>query len=108
MLSEKPLKIPLFSMASGRDAVDELLGVSIEQLTKQVPFRHIPHRHDFYHLFWVESGNGAFEASFGGPAFDQSRRKPQREGLRHSIDGVEPTKVTPVGLTRETSLLSAT
>jgi AraC family transcriptional regulator, transcriptional activator of pobA len=60
MLSEKPLKIPLFSMASGRDDVDELLGISIEQLTKQVPFRKIPHRHDFYHLFWIESGNGTF------------------------------------------------
>ena len=47
-------------MASGRDEVDELLGISIEQLTKQVPFRHTPHRHDFYHLFWVESGNGIF------------------------------------------------
>ena len=60
MLPEKPLKIPLFPMASGRDEVDELLGISIEQLTKQVPFRHTPHRHDFYHLFWVESGNGIF------------------------------------------------
>jgi len=47
-------------MASGRDDVDQLLGISIEQLTKQVPFRHIPHRHDFYHLFWIESGNGTF------------------------------------------------
>jgi AraC family transcriptional activator of pobA len=36
------------------------LGISIKQLTKQVPFRHTPHRHDFYHLFWVESGNGIF------------------------------------------------
>ena len=60
MSPEKPLKIPLFPMASGRDEVDELLGISIEQLTKQVPFRHTPHRHDFYHLFWVESGNGIF------------------------------------------------
>jgi AraC-like DNA-binding protein/mannose-6-phosphate isomerase-like protein (cupin superfamily) len=60
MLSEKPLKIPLFPMASGRDDVDQLLGISIEQLTKQVPFRHIPHRHDFYHLFWIESGHGTF------------------------------------------------
>ena len=60
MSSEKPLKIPLFPMASGRDEVDELLGISIEQLTKQVPFRHTPHRHDFYQLFWVESGNGIF------------------------------------------------
>jgi len=57
---EKPLKIQLFPMASGRDDVDQLLGISIEQLTKQVPFRHIPHRHDFYHLFWIESGNGTF------------------------------------------------
>jgi AraC family transcriptional activator of pobA len=57
---EKPLKIPLFPMASGRDDVDQLLGISIEQLTKQVPFRHFPHRHDFYHLFWIESGNGTF------------------------------------------------
>jgi AraC family transcriptional regulator, transcriptional activator of pobA len=57
---EKPRKIPLFPMASGRDDVDQLLGISIEQLTKQVPFRHIPHRHDFYHLFWIESGNGIF------------------------------------------------
>ena len=47
-------------MASGRGDVDQLLGISIEQLTKQVPFRHIPHRHDFYHLFWIESGNGTF------------------------------------------------
>jgi mannose-6-phosphate isomerase-like protein (cupin superfamily) len=60
MLSEKPLKIPLFPMASGREGVDQLLGISIERLTKQVPFRHIPHRHDFYHLFWIESGNGTF------------------------------------------------
>ena len=60
MLPEKPLKIPLFPMASGRDDVDELLGISIELLTKQVPFRHTPHRHDFYHLFWVESGTGTF------------------------------------------------
>ena len=47
-------------MASGRDDVDQLLGISIAQLTKQVPFRHVPHRHDFYHLFWIESGNGTF------------------------------------------------
>jgi hypothetical protein len=33
MLSEKPLKIPLFPMASGRGEVDQLLGISIEQLT---------------------------------------------------------------------------
>jgi AraC family transcriptional activator of pobA len=60
MLSPKPLKIPLFPLTSGRDDVDELLGISIEGLTTQVPFRQIPHRHDFYHLFWVESGNGTF------------------------------------------------
>src|SRR4030081_3034052 len=60
MLPEKSLKIPLFPMAIGRDDVDEHLGISIQQLTKQVPFRHIPHRHDFYHLFWIESGNGTF------------------------------------------------
>lgn len=36
------------------------LGVSVDQLTRLVPFRGIPHRHDFYHLFWVESGNGTF------------------------------------------------
>jgi hypothetical protein len=35
MSPEKPLKIPLFPMASGRVQVDELLGISIEQLTKQ-------------------------------------------------------------------------
>jgi AraC family transcriptional activator of pobA len=61
-LSEKPLKIPLFPLASGRDDVDELLGISIEELTKQVPFRHTPHRHDFYHFFWIESGNGTFSS----------------------------------------------
>jgi AraC family transcriptional regulator, transcriptional activator of pobA len=60
MLSEKPLKIPLFPMASGRNNVDQLLGISIEQLTKQVPFGYIPHRHDFYELFWIESGDGTF------------------------------------------------
>jgi AraC family transcriptional regulator, transcriptional activator of pobA len=60
MLPAKPLKIPLFPLASGRDDVDELLGISIERLTTPVPFRRIPHRHDFYHLFWVESGNGTF------------------------------------------------
>jgi hypothetical protein len=41
MLSEKPLKIPLFPMARGRGEIDQLLGISIEQLAKQVPFRHI-------------------------------------------------------------------
>jgi quercetin dioxygenase-like cupin family protein len=61
MLSEKPFKIPLFPMASGRDDVDELLGSpSNNYLSKQVPFRKVPHRHDFYHLFWVETGNGTF------------------------------------------------
>ena len=57
--SPKPLKIPLFALASGRQA-DERLGISVEQLTRPVPFRRIPHRHDFYHLFWIESGNGTF------------------------------------------------
>jgi AraC-like DNA-binding protein len=57
--SPKPLKIPLFPLASGRQA-DERLGISVEQLTRPVPFRRIPHRHDFYHLFWIESGNGTF------------------------------------------------
>ena len=47
-------------MASGRNNVDRLLGISIEQLARQVAFRHIPHRHDFYELFWVESGDGTF------------------------------------------------
>jgi mannose-6-phosphate isomerase-like protein (cupin superfamily) len=60
MLSEKPLKIPLFPMARGRGEIDQLLGISMEQLTKQVPFRHIPHRHDFYVLLWIESGDGTF------------------------------------------------
>jgi mannose-6-phosphate isomerase-like protein (cupin superfamily) len=36
------------------------LGISVDQLTRPVPFRRIPHRHDFYHLFWIESGNGTF------------------------------------------------
>ena len=58
--SPKPLKIPLFPLASGRHDVDERLGISVDQLTRPVPFREIPHRHDFYHLFWVESGNGTF------------------------------------------------
>ena len=58
--SPKPLKIPLFPLASGRHDVDERLGVSVDQLTQPVPFRPIPHRHDFYHLFWVESGSGIF------------------------------------------------
>jgi mannose-6-phosphate isomerase-like protein (cupin superfamily) len=60
MLSEKPLKIPLFPIARGRGEIDQLLGISIEQLTKQVPFLHIPHRHDFYVLLWIESGDGTF------------------------------------------------
>ncbi len=25
-----------------------------------MPFRHIPHRHGFYHLFWIETGNDTF------------------------------------------------
>src|SRR6266446_1844977 len=58
--SPKPLKIPLFPLASGRHDVDERLGISVDQLTEPVPFRPIPHRHDFYHLFWVESGSGIF------------------------------------------------
>ena len=58
--SSKPLKIPLFPLASGRHEVDERLGISIDRLTQPVPFRQIPHRHDFYHLFWVESGSGTF------------------------------------------------
>jgi hypothetical protein len=33
----QPLKIPLFPKTSGRADVDQLLGISIEQLTKQVP-----------------------------------------------------------------------
>jgi AraC family transcriptional activator of pobA len=60
MRSPKPLKIPLFPLASGRSGVDELLGICIEPLATQVPFRGIPHRHDFYHLFWIESGDGTF------------------------------------------------
>lgn len=60
MRSPKPRKIPLFPLASGRHDVDERLGISADRLTQPVPFRQIPHRHDFYHLFWVESGSGTF------------------------------------------------
>jgi AraC family transcriptional activator of pobA len=59
-LSSKPLKIPLFRLASGRKQVDDRLGVSLQKLAQHVPFRHVPHRHDFYHVVWVESGSGAF------------------------------------------------
>jgi AraC-like ligand binding domain len=40
--------------------MDLWLWISIERLTKEMPFRHISHRHDFYHLFWIESGDGTF------------------------------------------------
>jgi AraC family transcriptional activator of pobA len=60
MLSGKPLKIPLFHLASGRNQVDERLGISLQQLAQHVPFRHVPHRHDFYHIVWIESGDGTF------------------------------------------------
>jgi hypothetical protein len=56
----KPLKIPLFPLASGRTEVDERLGISFQKLAQHVPFRHVPHRHDFYHLIWIESGRGMF------------------------------------------------
>jgi AraC-like DNA-binding protein/mannose-6-phosphate isomerase-like protein (cupin superfamily) len=59
-LSSKPLKIPLFGLASGRNQVDDQLGISLQQLTQHVPFRHVPHRHDFYHVVWIESGSGTF------------------------------------------------
>ena len=58
MFSTKPLRNRLFPKASGPDDVDQLLGISIEHLTKQVPFPHIPRGHDFYHLFWIKSGDG--------------------------------------------------
>jgi AraC-like DNA-binding protein len=60
MLSSRPLRIPLFRLASGRKRVDDRLGISFEQLHQHVPFRHVPHRHDFYHVVWVESGCGTF------------------------------------------------
>ena len=60
MSSSKPLKIPLFGLASGRNQVDDRLGISLQQLAQHVPFRHVPHRHDFYHVVWIESGSGTF------------------------------------------------
>ncbi|MBV8213610.1 MAG: AraC family ligand binding domain-containing protein [Verrucomicrobia bacterium] len=60
MVSSKPLKIPLFRLASGRTQVDERLGISLQKLAQRVPFRHIPHRHDFYHVAWIEAGTGIF------------------------------------------------
>ena len=60
MPESKPLKIPLFPLASGRTEVDERLGISFQKLAQHVPFRHVPHRHDFYHLIWIESGRGMF------------------------------------------------
>jgi AraC-like DNA-binding protein len=44
MSSSKPLKIPLFGLASGRNQVDDRLGISLQQLAQHVPFRHVPHR----------------------------------------------------------------
>jgi hypothetical protein len=41
--SPKPLKIPFFPLASGRQ-VDERLGISVDQLTRPVPFRRIPQK----------------------------------------------------------------
>jgi AraC family transcriptional activator of pobA len=60
MPTSKPLKIPLFRLASGRTQVDDRLGISLQQLAQSVPFRHIPHRHDFYHVVWIEKGAGTF------------------------------------------------
>jgi AraC family transcriptional regulator, transcriptional activator of pobA len=60
MPGSKPLKIPLFRLASGRQQVDDRLGISFQQLALEVPFRHVPHRHDFYHIVWIESGQGTF------------------------------------------------
>jgi AraC family transcriptional regulator, transcriptional activator of pobA len=60
MASTKPLKIPLFRLASGRTQVDDRLGISLQKLAQRVPFRHIPHRHDFYHVAWIEAGTGTF------------------------------------------------
>jgi AraC family transcriptional regulator, transcriptional activator of pobA len=59
-VSNKPLKIPLFRLASGRTQVDDRLGISLQRLVQRVPFRHIPHRHDFYHVAWIEAGTGTF------------------------------------------------
>lgn len=56
----KPRKIPLFGLASGRSQVDDRLGVSLQQLAQRVPFRYTPHRHDFYHVVWIDSGTGTF------------------------------------------------
>ena len=56
----KPRKIPLFGLASGRTQVDDRLGVSFQQLAQRVPFRYTPHRHDFYHVVWIDSGTGTF------------------------------------------------
>jgi len=60
MQQSKPLKIPLFHLASGRKQVDDRLGVSLQQLSQHVPFRYVPHRHDFYHIIWIESGAATF------------------------------------------------
>jgi AraC-like DNA-binding protein len=60
MLQSKPLKIPLFHLASGRKQVDDRIGVSFQLLSQDVPFRHVPHRHDFYHIIWIESGTVTF------------------------------------------------
>lgn len=59
-MSSKPLKIPLFDLVSGRTQVDDRLGISFQPLARNVPFRHVPHRHDFYHVIWIESGSGTF------------------------------------------------
>ena len=60
MSSSKPLKIPVFVLASGRTQVDDRLGISFQPLAQHVPFRHVPHRHDFYHVVWIDSGSGTF------------------------------------------------
>ena len=60
MLPTKPQKVPLFGLASGRSQVDDRLGVSFQQLAQRVPFRYTPHRHDFYHVVWIDSGSGTF------------------------------------------------
>jgi AraC family transcriptional regulator, transcriptional activator of pobA len=60
MLPIKPRKIPLFGLASGRTQVDDRLGISLQQLAQGVPFRHVPHRHDFYHIVWIDSGSATF------------------------------------------------
>jgi len=43
MSPKKPLKIPLFPMTSGRDEVDEFLGISIEQLTQDSAVSSVEH-----------------------------------------------------------------